>query len=320
MDAGRVLLIAVAVVTASLTLVAVLRGHRAARALSAWPTTAAGAVRQTRARALLLVIAAIAGAVAAIGHGPGRERRAPAGRLVPVMFAVDVSRSMDVDDAEPTRRAAATDVMLRLVRRPAALNAGLVVFSGEAILVCPITTDTTAQRLAIAETGVLAETIIGGSALGPAIARALDALPPVRRAAIVLVSDGDDTAGEIQPVLQRAIARGVVVHAVGVGTPEGRRMRVRRAAAGADPGGGERVARLDEQRLREVAAATGGSYVRWDGSDASVRAIERWLADEPDQPPRPLALGWVRASLLVMFVALVFEPRLQRRNGGVPDA
>jgi Ca-activated chloride channel family protein len=314
-----VLSIVAGVASVSLALLAVIRARRAERALAVWPTTVAGAVRQVRLRALVLVIAAVAAVVAAIGHGPGRARRAPSGRLVPVMFALDVSRSMDVDDASPTRRNAAEDVVLRLVRRTTALNAGLVVFSGEAVLVCPVTTDATAQRLALAETVALGETIIGGSALGPAIARALDALPPVRRAAIVLVSDGDDTAGEIEPVLARAIARGVVVHAVGVGTPEGRPMRVRRGG-GRDAGVDARVARLDEQRLRDVATATGGSYVRWDGSEASVRAISRWLADEADEPPRPLALGWVRACLLLMFAALVAEQRLLRSDGGVAHA
>jgi Ca-activated chloride channel family protein len=137
----------------------------------------------------------------------------------------------------------------------------------------------------------------------------------------VLVSDGDDTAGEIEPVLARAVGRGVVVHAVGVGTPEGRRMRARRGVTGASGADvEERIARLDEQRLRDVATATGGSYVRWDGTEASVRAIERWLADEPDEPPRPIALGWVRACLVLMFVALVAEPRLMRGDGGVPHA
>jgi Ca-activated chloride channel family protein len=318
MDPTRVLAIVAGVAGVSLALLAAIRARRAGKALAVWPTTVPGAARQARLRALVLAIAAVAGVVAAIGHGPGRERRAPSGRLVPVMFALDVSRSMDVDDASPTRRNAAEDVVLRMVRRTTALNAGLVVFSGEAVLVCPVTTDATAQRLAVAETAELGETIIGGSALGPAIARALDALPPVRRAAIVLVSDGDDTAGEIEPVLARAIARGVVVHAVGVGTPEGRRMAVRRGDRGS--AGEERVARLDEQRLRDVATATGGSYVRWDGTEASERAIERWLADEADEPPRPLALGWVRACLVLMFVALVVEHRLLRSDGGVAHA
>lgn len=317
-DPVRALPIVAALAAGVVVLLGVWRARRAATAVAAWQPGAAPASRRGWTRPLALAVAAAAVVVAAVGHGPGRERRAPAGQLVPVVFALDVSRSMEVADAEPTRRTAGEVLVQRLVQRPDALNAGLIVFAGEAVVVCPLTTDTTAQRLALAETPLLRETLIGGSALAPAIGAAVEALPRQRRSAVVLVSDGDDTAGELDAVLATAVAQGVVVHAVGVGTPEGRMMPVRRADVGRTEGTVEqRVARLDEDRLREIARTTGGSYLRWDGSDASLRAVERLLADDGIAAPASrLPFAWVQASLLVAFLALAVEPWLGRSRRG----
>lgn len=315
MDPARVLPFAAALAGSLVLGLALWRARRAALALAAWSHgVPASRPRRGWLRPLVLAIAVSAAVVAAIGHGPGRERRAPAGQLVPVVFALDVSRSMEVGDAAPTRRTAGEALVQRLVQRPDALNAGLIVFAGEAVVVCPLTTDTTAQRLALAETPLLRETLIGGSALAPAIGAAVEALPRARRSAVVLVSDGDDTGGELDRVLAAAVARGVVVHAVGVGTPEGRMMPVRRVDAGRTEGTVEqRVARLDEARLREIARTTGGTYLRWDGSDASLRAVERLLADDrAAEPASRVPLPWVQASLLVAFLALAVEPWLGR--------
>lgn len=319
MDPTRVLQITAVIAGSLVALLGSWRARRAVAALAAWPhESSPSRPRRGWLRPLVLTTAAVAAVVAAIGHGPGRERRAPAGQLVPVVFALDVSRSMEVADAAPTRRTAGEALVQRLVQRPDALNAGLIVFAGEAVVVCPLTTDTAAQRLALAETPLLRESLVGGSALGPALGAAVEALPRARRSAVVLVSDGDDTAGELDTVLATAVQRGVVVHAVGVGTPEGRMMPVRRADGGRVEGTVEqRVTRLDEDRLREIARVTGGSYLRWDGSDASLRAVERLLADDRvADPASRLPMAWVQASLLVAFLALAVEPWLGRRRRG----
>lgn len=314
-DPALALPIATAVAAVLVAVLGVWRARRAAAALAAWQHVAGGrGRRRVWVRPVLLTVAAAAAVVAVVGHGAGRERRAPAGQVVPVVFALDVSRSMEVDDAAPSRRTAGELLVQRLVRRPTALNAGFLVFAGEAVLVCPLTTDSTAQRLALAEASTLRDTLIGGSALGPAIAGAVDALPAARRSAVVLVSDGDDTAGDLDPVLTRAVARGVVVHAIGVGTPDGRMMAVRR---GDRVGGEQRLARLDEDRLRGIALATGGTYLRWDGSDASVRAVERLLADDQSSAPASrLPLTGVRLLVGLAFLLLTIEPWLSRTARG----
>ena len=96
-----------------------------------------------------------------------------------VMLIIDVSGSMNADDVEPTRMAAAQRAASRFLDRlPARFQVGLVTFSSEAETLVPPTTDRDAIRSALDSLNAN-----GGTAMGDGLARALDVIEAARQQA-----------------------------------------------------------------------------------------------------------------------------------------
>lgn len=178
-----------------------------------------------------------------------------------LMLAVDLSKSMtglDFDDGsgrlnrlEITKRVVADFVKARRGDR-----VGLVVFGSQAYLHVPLTTDT----LSVGET--LSRTVIGmageSTAIGDAIGIAVKSLRerPEGSRVLILLTDGENTAGTLPPMEAAKIAQkyGVKIYTIGVGSnnlvpvpgPFGRLVNVQMT--------------LDEKLLTQIARATGGQY------------------------------------------------------------
>jgi len=179
--------------------------------------------------ALLLLLALVAAAAAAArpqARLPVRVNNAT------IVLLVDVSGSMSARDVEPTRLDAAVAAMRGFVERlPAGFKVGLVQFSDNAEVLAPPTDDH--QR--ISQTlGLLVPD--SGTALGEGLAAAVRlarsslehdgvASWPGRRlpAAIILLSDGKQNQGRMQPIQAARLAKqaGIPVDTVALGTPHG---------------------------------------------------------------------------------------------------
>lgn len=182
-----------------------------------------------------------------------------------IVLTIDTSRSMAAGDVQPTRFDAAKKAALAFIDEvPDNYNVGIVSFSTTADPVLPPTTDRDAARTAIGELR-----LGSGTALGAAITRSVDLAldqrdeqaepqagerPP---AAVLLLSDGAQTAGDVRPgpAAQRARRLGVPVSTVALGTGDAV-VEVPR------PGGlKERVVVApDVPTLRQIAETTGGSF------------------------------------------------------------
>ena len=280
------------------------------------------AVRRSRlrgvVRVLLLAVAAGSATAAVIGLTGAGTDTSQAAAPESILFALDISRSMDATDVVPSRQAAARAWLARLVDRASPRAAGLVLFAGEPLLTCPLTSDLGALRLALDEAGSTQLAIPGGSILGPAMARSVAAFGEGRaRRTLIVVSDGEDTGSGVAEAAAAAKQAGVVVHTVGVGTAQGIAMPVRRPPPGglAPPGAETRVTRLEDKGLRELATATGGIYLAG-VNDKSLAMLARRLraTRPPDQPARTI---WWTALLLTAFICLVLERLWPERRARV---
>jgi hypothetical protein len=258
--------------------------------------------------------AAVAGAtvLSALPDEPSRRASEPAPAAI--VFALDVSRSMESADVAPNRLAAARALIAQLVSEAAPGAVGLVVFAGEAELICPLTSDLDAMRMALDEVSAVAATLAGGSAIGDALARSETAFSAARsRKIVVLLSDGERTASgrSVDEAAARLSAGRVTVLAVGLGTEKGATMPVNRSATdsgGAGAGRGRtRVTQLDRRSLERLARATGGQY--FDGADPRTAARLVALLRAPTARfARAGAAGWLPAVLLTAaFLCLSSE-------------
>jgi len=142
-----------------------------------------------------------------------------------VVFMVDVSRSMGVEDAVPSRLAMAVDTAQSLIQAlaPVASNrAAVVAFAGRGVLRCPLTENLGAvsDTLNRLQPGSVQP---GGTDLGSGLDAALDAFGEAEHAegrAIVVFSDGEDHAESWRSRLDRLTKAGVVVHVVAIGDAE----------------------------------------------------------------------------------------------------
>ena len=180
-----------------------------------------------------------------------------------LMLALDLSGSMREQDMKSGAGfEARIDVVKRVagdfVARRTGDRIGLVLFGTRAYLQAPFTLDLDTVSEMIAETvlGLAGEQTAVGDAIGLAVKRLRER--PMERRVLVLLTDGADTASEVDPLAAARFAaeEGITIYAVGVGADEeaaarwfgAGRMRTRSA--------------LDESTLQTVASMTGGRYFR----------------------------------------------------------
>jgi Ca-activated chloride channel family protein len=186
---------------------------------------------------------------------------------------------------------------------------GIVVFSGDAVVLGPPTLDYAASQKLVEplDTGVLA----GGTAIGTGLATGINVLrdSDAKSRAVVLLTDGENNSGEITPLDAANMAQllGVRVYTIGAIT------------VAADPDRDVPVGSVDEQVLRKIAEQTGGHYysVSDENSLAEVyREIEsleksrvgtREFTDHQDAYLALLALGAALLFLELALAATVFR-------------
>lgn len=248
---------------------------------------------------------------------------------VDVVIAVDTSLSMLAEDVRPSRLERARLELGELLEAIRGDRVALVVFSSSAHAVVPLTLDVGVVEMFL---DVLDTEITSGhgTAVAQAIERSIEVFPEDDEGhrVLVLVTDGEDHGGGAIEAARHAAEAGVVIHTVGIGTEQGEPIPIR------DPFRGERIwktdeegrivtTRLDEESLRRIAGATGGTYRRVGPGGQSLARLydeiqkmeERAVQDRMARRMRdrfqwPLSAG---IFLLLVRVALP-EGRRKRRE------
>ena len=182
---------------------------------------------------------------------------------IDIVLALDLSTSMKIMDFRPQNRlfvAKRTIEKFILGRRNDRI--GLVVFAGQAFTQCPLTLDygVLVQFLKKADFGMMDD----GTAIGTGILTGLNRLrgSAAKSKVMVLLTDGENNAGEVDPVTasKAAAALGIKIYTIGVGRQGEQPMEME------DPLFGKRIVsvptKIDEPMLRTIASLTGGQYYR----------------------------------------------------------
>ncbi len=211
----------------------------------------------------LLALGLLIAAFARPQLGFAREQNLTEG--IDIQIVLDVSGSMAAEDFQPRNRLeVAKDVMQDFVKRRRADRIGIVIFAGSTLMRAPLTSDH--RMLELLLDSIALHTLPDGTAIGMALAagaaRLKDSAAKTRL--IVLVTDGVNNSGAIDPESAAAVCQGlgIKVYTVGVGTA-GRvpvPVQVKDAAGRLETRRVDMDVEVDEELLRAIAARTGGRF------------------------------------------------------------
>jgi len=180
-----------------------------------------------------------------------------------LMLAIDLSGSMENPDfilngAQVDRLTAVKSVAGDFIERRVGDRIGLVLFGKRAYVQTPLTFDRTTVKFMLneAEIGLAGKETAIGDGIGLAVKRLRER--PEESRVLILLTDGANTAGEIEPIKAAELAKtaGLKIYTIGVGADS---MEIqsffgsRRVNPSAD---------LDEETLTKIAVSTGGAYFR----------------------------------------------------------
>ncbi|RLD19183.1 MAG: hypothetical protein DRI71_12220, partial [Bacteroidetes bacterium] len=179
---------------------------------------------------------------------------------IDIMLVIDISESMQIEDFKPNRMEAAKVVAENFIRGRFQDRIGIVIFSGDAYSLSPLTTDYDLLEAYLRDIDFdMIES--RGTAIGSALAVATNRMreSETKSKVIILLSDGDNTAGNIDPITaaELADAYNIKIYSVAVGK-EGR------VPFGKDFFGQPNYIEntLDETTLRKIAEVGNGEFYR----------------------------------------------------------
>lgn len=183
-----------------------------------------------------------------------------------IMICVDLSKSMDAFDIQPTRMEKIKFEMKKIVEAFNSDRIGVIIFSSEAFMQCPLTYDQNALNLFI-ETMNSSLVPSAGTDFGPPLQMALRKLKEEtegpeaqsKSKVIILISDGEDFGEETDEVAREIENNDIKLFTLGVGTEKGGNIYAGNGLK-RDRQGNVVVTKLNSESLRSLARKTDGQY------------------------------------------------------------
>lgn len=201
--------------------------------------------------------------VALLGPSFGGSRKEVKSIGKDIMICVDLSKSMDAFDIQPTRLEKIKHEMKRLIAAFSSDRIGIIIFGSEAFMQCPLTYDQNALNLFV-ETMNTGLVPVAGTDFGPALRMSLKKLEDnedaqTKSKVIILISDGEDFGEETDKIAKEVEDRDIKLFTLGIGTEKGGNIH---AGSGVkrDREGNIVVSKLNSKSLRSLADKTGGQY------------------------------------------------------------
>lgn len=239
---------------------------------------------------------------------------------IDIVLTLDISTSMKAQDLKPNRLEAAKNVAENFINKRISDRIGLVLFARKSFTMVPPTLDYDLLKKLLGD--VEMGTVEDGTAIGMGIATAVNRLKKseARSKVIILLTDGQNNSGEIDPVTAAdlALSYDIKVYTIGAGTRGSAPYPVN------DPIFGSRTrnieVNIDEEMLKQIANMTGGAYFRATDTESlkeiynNIDQLEKSEIDEviytdyTDLYPR-----FLLPAILLFILALVSDQFLFRK-------
>lgn len=216
---------------------------------------------------LVLVLLAIASLVVALVNPKmGTKMKTVKREGVDIVFAIDVSKSMDAEDIAPSRLEKSKQLVSQILNNLASDRIGIIAYAGGAFPQLPITTDYAAARMFLQSlnTDMISSQ---GTAISDAIKLSTTYFDDEQQTNRVLfiISDGEDHEGNVEDITKEAAKKGIRIFTIGVGTEKGGPIPIKRNGIiqnyKKDNQGETVITKLNPATLQEIAEAANGSYI-----------------------------------------------------------
>ena len=241
-----------------------------------------------------------------------------------LLIVVDTSRSMLSNDVQPNRLERVKLAVHDLIAQMQGDRVGLIAFAGRAFLQAPLTIDYDAALESVndLDTTTIPE---GGTNISDAIKLAVQTFgkSATGNRAVIIFTDGEELSGDAVKTAKAAADQGVRIFTVGVGTPQGSLIPITGEDGGTafvkDENGQVVKSKLDENRLKEVAQATGGFYLHLENGLRTMQflyteGLAKMQAAEIDARLSRQPIERYEWPLGVALVALAFSMLIGERK------
>ena len=254
-----------------------------------------------RAAAIVLLIVAIA------RPQTGEADTNAPGQGIDIVFVLDTSSSMSVSMGDDSRMVVAKRVLSSFIEERTNDQLGLVIFRSISLVLSPMTFDYDALLALVDDVDEL--NLPDGTAIGVGLSDGLNVLRDsrARSRVVILLTDGENNSGDIEPLAAARIAQtlGVRLYTVGVLDPGAR---------------GRGQIQVDERALQEMAEITGGRYFPAESEEGLTLVIDNIDELEKSQVGRPqfvtyneIAPYFLMAALALLALELALRSTVWRQ-------
>ena len=222
---------------------------------------------------IMLAIACLA--IALVNPKIGTKLETVKREGVDIVFAIDVSKSMEAEDIAPNRLEKAKRIVSEIINNLASDRIGIIAYAGQAYPQLPITTDYVAGKMFLQSmnTDMM-------SSQGTAINEAIDLATTYyddqdqTNRVLFLISDGEDHSDMALESVEKAEKAGIKIFTIGVGTKKGGPIPIRINGIidsyKKDQQGEVVITQLNETVLREIASEGDGEYINGSNTESVI--------------------------------------------------
>lgn len=199
-------------------------------------------------------------------------------KAIDIIVVIDTSKSMLTQDVKPNRLERTKLAVKDLIKKLKGDRIGLIAFSGDAFLLCPLTSDYNGFLLSLNDLGI-DSVPRGGTNLEQAIRVGLESFEETNSQykTLIVVTDGDNLEGDPTSLAKKARDEGVKIYTIGIGTREGELIQTSQGRQAPvflkDSEGNFIKSRLNEPLLKQISIITDGAYVKASGAEFGLDLI-----------------------------------------------
>lgn len=201
---------------------------------------------------------------------------------VDIVFAIDVSKSMEAEDVAPNRLDKSKQLVTQIINNLASDRIGIIAYAGSAFPQLPITTDYASAKMFLQamNTDMVSSQ---GTAIKEAIELSSTYFKEEDQTSKVLfiISDGEDHEGDIGNVAKEAADKGIKIFTIGVGSLQGGPIPIKRNGVvqtyKKDQNGETVITKLNENTLIEIAEDANGEYIQGNVTNVVLEKVTESL-------------------------------------------